>query len=101
MVMNLLGLLILISLAVVSSLSRDVIFALAAFSSRFKSSFSIAELFFWFLYGGLGTGARWTAVEGRGTRDVWVLYLQEQKVPKREALRRRLVGSLVGRILWG
>ena len=64
-----------VSLAVVNSLSRDVIFALAAFNSRFKSSFSIAsfdkgtELFFCFLDGGLEAVARGTAVEGSGTRD--------------------------------
>ena len=64
-----------VSLDVVNSLSREVIFALAAFNSRFKSSFSIAsfdrgtELFFCFLDGGLEAGARGTAVEGSGTRD--------------------------------
>ena len=71
-----------VSLDVVNSLSRDVIFTLAAFNSRFKSSFLIAsfdretELFFCYLDGGLEAGARGTAVEGWLGR---VLYLTEQR----------------------
>ena len=68
-----------VSMEVLSSLSREVILALAVLSSRLRSSLSLAsletgtEFFFCFLGGGCDVGTRVVAVtEGLFQRDLEV-----------------------------